>query len=111
MTRITRIQPAARIDNVLDDGTPLYQLPYPFYVTDDGKIGNQDFWQGHVAKVIGFQDDLAVMSIDLFWREAVADPTKAVGKYVVTSDAAGNWAVHDTAIESVSTFTEGESYG
>lgn len=107
MTRITRIQPAARIDNITADGHVGRQLPYPFYVTDDGAIGNQDFWQGTVSRVIGFADDLARQTIDLWWRDAVDNPAKIVGKYLVTSDSAGNWAVHDTAIESAYDFNEG----
>lgn len=106
MTRITKLQPAARIDAISEDGHVGYQLPYPFYVTDDGKIQSQELWNGTPFAVIGFQKDLAVQTIDLWWRDAVLAPAAAVGMYLVTTDKDGTWGVHSTAIESVHGFTE-----
>lgn len=108
MTRITRIQPAARPDALSEDGHVGYQLPYPFYVTDDGKIENQGFWNGTPLAVIGFQKDLAVQTIDLWWRDAVNNPSAIVGMYLVTTDRDGTWGTHSTAIESAYDFNEGE---
>lgn len=96
---VTMIQMAPVIDAISDDfqwsGS---RLPYPLYADDDGYIQLQDFWQGHVYKVIGFQNHPAVKRVDLFWSE-VQDPTDIVGKYLVTSDKDGNWGIHPTAVQ------------
>lgn len=109
MPRLTRIQPAARPDAISADGHVGYQLPYPFYVADDGKIQNQELWNGTPLAVIGFQKDLAVQTIDVWWREVVDNPEKAVGLYLVTTDKDGTWGVHSTAVESAYNFNEGDS--
>lgn len=108
MARLVRLQPAARIDNITDDGHVGYQLPYPFYVAEDGSIQNQEFWQGTATAVIGFQKDLARQTIDLFWREAVLNPELTLGMYLVTTDRHGTWGTHGTAIEGASTFEESD---
>jgi len=97
MDKLIRLQPSPRVDNIVD-GREMYQLPYPYTVAEDGKIANQDFWQGEMFAVIGFQQDPAVQRIDLWWKDAAEDPQKAVGMYLVTTSRAGNWSVHDTAI-------------
>lgn len=67
--------------------------------------------------MIGFQRDLRVNKIDVYWDEVWADPQKAMGLYVVTAikvtetylDAANRkrkrkadrWFVADTGIDSV----------
>lgn len=107
MTRMIRLQPAARIDAISEDGHVGYQLPYPFYADEYGKISNQDFWQGNPYAVIGFQRDLARQTIDLWWRDVPDHPESTVGMYLVTMDKNGTWSTHYTAIESASSFSDG----
>jgi len=98
---VTMIQMAPVIDGLHDDFTSRSRLPYPFYVDDDGFVQLQDLWQGHVYKVIGFQNHPSVQRIDLWWADAVKDVSQAVGKYLVTSDADGNWGTFPTACTTV----------
>lgn len=102
--RKIKLQPAPFIDNIRDGHSmvEMTKLPYPFYVDEDGKVDQQDFWKGDPARVIGFQRDLAVQHIDLWWKDAAQDPQKTVGMYLVTSDAQGEWGTHQTAISDVS---------
>lgn len=95
-----KLQPSPRVDHITDDGHEMTQLPYPFYVAEDGSVERQDFWRGDPAAVVGFQKDLAVQQIDLWWRDAVKDPQKAVGMYVVTTGPKG-LGVHMIAIAEV----------
>jgi hypothetical protein len=96
------LQCASRLDNLTADGTEGYQRPYPFLVDRLGLVQRQDFWSAvGVYRVVGFQRDLAVHQIDVSWFEVYRAPEKAVGLYVVTADAKGNYGVHDTAVESV----------
>lgn len=95
---VTMIQMAPEIDHISDDlefvGS---RLPYPFYVDDKGFVQLQDFWQGMVFKVIGFQNHPAIQKIDLWWSD-VKDPSEIVGKYLVTTDKDGQWGTFPTAI-------------
>lgn len=95
-----KIQPSAFTDQIRD-GHQMTKLPYPFFVNEDGSVGSQDFWKGDPFKVVGFQRDLAVHEIDLWWRDVVTDPQQAVGMYLVTEDVQGSWGTHQTAVESV----------
>lgn len=95
---LVTLQQNPRIDNISDDGHAMSQLPYPYHVNEKGEVQQQDFWQGRITLVVGFQKDLAVHRIDVYWDEVWETPEKAVGLYVVTSDGRGNWGVHDTAI-------------
>lgn len=95
------VQPAPHTDHVTEDGTELTQLPYPFHVAEDGSIGRQDFWNGRVARVVGFTARPEAGPIVLTWREVWADPEKAVGRYLITSDSAGRWSTHLSAIMRV----------
>lgn len=99
--RVLCIQPAAYTDQIVD-GQELTKLPYPYFVEADGTVQRQDVWQGTVARVIGFQRDLAVPEISLLWSAAVkSDLECLVGLYLVTSDSDGEWGTHHTAVESV----------
>lgn len=101
MKKLIRLQPSEFVDNIRD-GHEMTKLPYPFFVSEDGVIGSQDFWKGDPARVIGFQKDLAVQQIDLWWSDVVEDPQQAVGMYLVTSNAEGTWGTHSMAISDVS---------
>jgi len=96
--QVTRIQMAPVIDHISDDGEVVgSRLPYPFYVDAEGFIQQQDFWQGNVFKVIGFQNHPTVQKLDLWWYK-VTDPSEIVGKYIVTSDKTGAWSTWPTAV-------------
>lgn len=99
--RVLRVQPSDFTDQITGDGAELTKRPYPFFVRKDGSVGRQDFWAGLVVRVVGFQRDLAVAAVDLSWTEAWADPARAVGMYLVTSNESGEWSTHQTAIESI----------
>lgn len=101
VNRVLRVQPAPRTDNLTADGTELTQLPYPLFVGEDGAVGRQDFWDGRILRVVGFQRDLAVQQVDLWWRDALAAPEQAVGMYVVATDKDGGMFNLDTAIETI----------
>lgn len=95
-----KLQPAQYVDQI-KDGHEMTKLPYPFFVEKDGSIGQQELWKGDPLKAIGFQVDLAKQQIDLWWDQVARDPQRVVGMYLVTSNAQGNWGVHQTAIVSV----------
>lgn len=101
MSVVITLQPSAHTDQITTDGQELTRLPYPFHVAEDGSIGRQDFWAGEPLEVIGFQKDLAVEQIDLWWSDCLEDPQAAVGMYVVTRDKNGGMATHVQAIQSV----------
>lgn len=97
---VTRIQMAPEIDGIDEINGELHsrsRLPYPFYVNDEGYVQLQDFWQGMVYKVIGFQNHPAIQKIDLWWGD-VKEPADMIGKYLVTSDKDGNWGTFPTAV-------------
>ena len=97
---VTMIQMAPVIDGIDEINGELHsrsRLPYPFYVDDDGFVKLQDLWQGHVYKVIGFQNHPAIQKIDLWWSD-IKDPSEIVGKYLVTSDVTGQWSSFPTAV-------------
>lgn len=101
MSRVLRVQPASRIDGLTADGQELTQLPYPLFVDGDGAVGRQEFWNGRILRVVGFQRDLAVQQVDLWWTSAWADPQQAVGMYIVATDRDGGMFNLDTAVESI----------
>lgn len=109
MSRVLTVQPSSYTDNLwgtadgeVVEGT---RLPYPLHVTQDGSVLRQDFWRGDPARVVGFAARVDVHAIDLRWEEAWAEPSRAVGMYVVVMDAKGGWATWQTAVASV---TEGD---
>lgn len=99
MTLIS-IQPAPRIDHITRDGHPLTQRPYPIVVDQEGAVQFQDFWQGKVLRVVGFQRNYTDQRIDLRWEDAFQDPEKMIGMYPVSTDSSGGMGNHDTVVES-----------
>ncbi|TYB71215.1 hypothetical protein FXF51_01905 [Nonomuraea sp. PA05] len=77
------------------------KLPYPYFADESGMIGRQDKWKGNPTQVIGFHSDPNIMQIDLLWEDAIQDPDRASGMYLVTADAEGNFGTHLTLVESV----------
>lgn len=99
--QVLRVQPASRIDNLTADGQEMTQQPYPLFVSEDGSVGRQDFWDGRILRVVGFMRDLAVQEVNLWWKDAWTDPQQAVGMYVVARDKDGQLFNLDTAVESI----------
>lgn len=96
-----RIQPTSYTDQIRD-GQELTKLPYPIFAHADGRIINYF----DEILVVGFQRDLAVQKIDLWWINIVADPSQAVGMYLVTANDTGGWSTHETAIMSIEEVTD-----
>lgn len=94
MTRTIKVQ----IGNPEDARSP---LPYPFFVNEDGEIGRQDYWQGLAAHVVGFAADVDRHVIDLTWRDAVAEPAKAVGMHVVIANRDDEWSTWGPPVYSM----------
>jgi hypothetical protein len=104
VARVITLQPSAYVDNLWSapgnrvvEGT---RTPYPFHVREDGAVEQQDLWQGDPAAVVGFVSDPEARRIDTYWRDVWADPSRAVGLYVVTRNAEGAWATWPVAIET-----------
>lgn len=95
MKKILVLQPSAHTDHLTQDGVELQQLPYPFFVKEDGTatVGSQ------TLRVVGFQRDLARHQIDVHFKAVWADPQLAVGLYLVTDDGK-TWSVHINAIST-----------
>jgi hypothetical protein len=97
--KIYTFQPSDRTDHITEDGTELTQRPYPFAVFDNGDIVNAEVVG--TQRTVGLACDLAVTHVDVWWRDVVKDPQQAVGKYLITQDANGNYATQTCAIMSV----------
>lgn len=90
------IQPAPRIDNLVD-GEALTQLPYPLHVRSHNGLVLDDW----ADRVIGFQRDLHVQRLDLRWHDLVStDLSFAVGMYIVIQQGE-QWSTLDTAVQSI----------
>jgi hypothetical protein len=99
MSHLITIQTSEYADQIID-GEELTKMPYPITADETGRVEGQPFID--TSRVIGFQRDLAVQSIDLRWADAVKDPQQAVGMYVVTQRAQGTgWATWNTAVAEV----------
>lgn len=108
MPKIITIQPEAFVDNVWvnEDGQVVEgkKLPYPFHVKEDGSVDRQDFWRGDPEAVVGFQADVNVQSVDLWWEDAVKDPDAIVGMFPVMIEKGKGFYTYTVAIESVQVF-------
>lgn len=99
--KLIKFQPSEFVDQITADGQELTKLPYPFIVLPNGEVAYQDFWQGEPKRVVGFQRDLALHQVDLWWEDVLKDPQRAVGMYMVSVNGAGGMGVHTNAISSV----------
>jgi hypothetical protein len=96
--KIITVQPSAVTDHITGDGHELQQLPYPFHIREDGQLDGS-FWATQADAAVGFQAKLGVPTIDLWWRDAVAEPERAVGMYLVTRKGE-HWATWEIAIQA-----------
>lgn len=102
---MVRIQTAPVIDGI--DADPetgdlhtRSQLPYPFFADEKtGECSDRSIHRGY--RILGFQKDLAVQHVDLWWPHAMRDPKQIIGMYVVTVDPQGGMAVWQTGITDV----------
>lgn len=84
---VITIQPGNSPDGTYDVHQP---MPYPYHVdAATGDIEHQDLWKGNPSRVVGFQKEATVQSIDLLWKDAAADPDQIVGMFPVLSDTSG----------------------
>lgn len=100
---IITLQPSRITDRLCDDGEELQMQPYPFAVRADGEVVST--W-AHGLRAIGLAQRCDRQQVDLWWRDVVADPQRAVGMYLVTENADGGLAMNVVAIESVTVQVE-----
>jgi hypothetical protein len=100
MPRYLHIQEAPITDNITADGFVGSRLPWAVTAGEDGTITTPSSLLG-MARVAGFQRDLAVNRVNVWWDEAFADPQKVVGMYLVHHKTDGGLAVSLSAVDSV----------
>lgn len=75
--------------------------PFPYSIDADGKVLDQDFWKGDPAGLIGFQKDLDVQRVGLFFRDFTENPMAAIGMYPVFVEETGGLYCFTKPVESV----------
>ena len=100
MPRYLSIQQAPITDNITDEGHVGARLPLPVVADEEGIVYVPSSGLG-MRRIHGFQNDLAVDQVDVWWSEVFADPSKAVGKYLVATYAGGAMCGHLSAVDSV----------
>lgn len=94
-----KIQQAPITDNITVDGHVGARLPWPVIADREGRV-HGGLLMG-LRGVIGFQRDLAVQQVALWWDEAIVDPQQTVGMYMVIYTVEGKTAVQLSAVDSV----------
>lgn len=112
MKTFVKLQPAQFVDQVVD-GVELFKLPYPLCFHLDGSNAYADFWQGNYQNVLGFQRDLGVQRVEVWWHSLVEEFAKSgdpavfeqvVGMYLVSADKHGDITVCTNRVSSVEFF-------
>jgi hypothetical protein len=103
---VTTIQCASSIDAITDDGEPLYQKPYPYHISPDGAVLQQGFWQGKIHQLVGFQRNIEVQRVDMFWSTiAATGPTEQMllvrGMYPVFKNKDGEMFTLITPVDTI----------
>lgn len=80
------------------------QMPYPYFIEEDGNVGRQDFWKGEPLKLIGFDINpsdhgMSNKSVDL--SDFIRDPEIAVNMYPIFEHKDGEWYTYEDKIKSV----------
>lgn len=99
MHKYLKIQEAPVTDSITDDGHVGARLPWPVLADAEGIVHIPSSRLGMV-RIAGFQRDLAVMRVDLWWQDAFADPSKAVGMYLVAHHKNGSMGVSLSAVDT-----------
>lgn len=108
MSTVISIQPAQFTYNVwvgrAGDIVEGKKSPYPFHVdAATGDVRDQDFWKGDPYRVVGFQNDVGVQRVDLWWEQAARNPDSIVGKFPVMLEKGIGLYTYVLPIESVIT--------
>lgn len=82
------------------------QLPYPFFINEDGSVQRQDFWKGEPAKLMGFSKSKkqGVVRGSISFGDFMEDPERAIGMFPIFEHKNGDWFTYQDAIESVDKF-------
>lgn len=99
MIKYLHMQEAPITDNITADGHVGAQLPWPVVADEKGTVVVPSSMLG-LVRVVGFQRDLAKMQVDVWWKDVFADPAKAVGLYMVTTNTKGGMGVSLSAVDS-----------
>lgn len=104
MYKYLKIQQAPVTDNITADGHVGARLPWPVIADSEGLVHIPSSQLG-MTRIPGFQKNLAVMRVDVWWPEVFADPDKAIGMYLVSYYDGGPMAVCLSAVDSVEVLT------
>jgi hypothetical protein len=74
------MQYIARIQQ--ETGDDLKQ-PYPYFISDEGFVGKQEFWKGRPHELLGFNDVPEPDKVSLLFEEFKKNIETAIGKYPV----------------------------
>lgn len=99
MITYLHIQEAPITDNITNDGHIGARRPWPVVDGEDGSIVVPSSMLG-MLRVVGFQKDLAVRQIDIWWEDAFADPSSVIGKYLVATYGEDKMGVSLSAVDS-----------
>jgi len=96
-----RAAESGKVIMIQPEEQPNHFLPYPFFVSENGKIGRQDFWKGNPEMLLGLNDEPLAGDITLQRKEFFENPKKAIGKYPVLKNKNGEWVTSTIPIESI----------
>jgi len=74
---------------------------YPYFIYEDGSVGDQDIWQGKPDYLLGFSKKPVAGKMELMMRDFWKEPEKAVGMYPVFQTSTKKWYLEKTKVESV----------
>lgn len=97
------MQEGGIIDGMSEDFTVRSRLPWPVTCSLDGTVTVPS--SALMRRVVGFQRDLAVQQVDVWLKDAFADPSQVIGMYIVTEDLNGGYQHGMTAVSSAEIWT------
>ena len=75
--------------------------PYPYFISEDGLVGRQDFWNGVPHRLLGFNNKPIPGEISLPFNEFKKDIQKAIGLYPVFEDKNGDIRTYTVPVVNV----------